>query len=141
MGLTRHTYDEKYGKIVSMRQIVRRLSSGLLIGLLTILSVGAHASAQPPQANHAMEGMSHSASSSSSCITICTSATFHKNDYLNETDKNDDDEPQTPYYVQLMSSPLAALEKEHSQETRLAIEREPPPGGPPAYIALTVFRA
>lgn len=124
-----------------MRQIVRRVSSGLLIGLLTVLSVGAHAGAQPPKASHAMGGMSHSAGSSSSCITICTSATFHKTEYINETDKDDDDEPQTPFYVQLLSSPLAAFEKEHSQETRLAMEREPPPGGLPAYIALAVFRA
>jgi len=141
LGRIRNTYGEKYGKIGNMKQVVRRVSSGLLIGILTMLSLGAHASAQPPQTDHAMRGMSHGASSSSNCITICTSTTFHKTKYINQTDENDDDEPQTPFYVQLLPSPLAAVEKGHSQETRLAMEREPPPGGPPAYIALTVFRA
>lgn len=122
-----------------MKQVVRRLSSGLLIGLLTVLSVGA--GAQPPQTNHTMGRLSHSAGSSSNCITICTSVIFHKTEDVNEADENDDDEPQAPFYVQFLSSPIAAIEKEHSQETRLALDREPPPGGPPAYIALTVFRA
>lgn len=128
-------------RIVSMKQVLRKVASCLSVALLAVLTFGIHASALLPQASHVVGGMNHSASSSSSCITICTLATFHKDDYLNEADENDEDEPQTPFYAQFQSSPLVALEKEHGRETRLAIEREPPPGGLPAYIALTVFRA
>lgn len=123
-----------------MERIVRGISSSLLIGLMTVLSVGAHASAQPPLPSHAMNGMNHSTSQSSNCITVCSSATLHKEDYLNDVAENND-EPEMPFYIQFLSSPLAALENEHNQETRLTLEREPPPGGLPAYIALTVFRA
>jgi len=133
--------SKEYSKLVSMEHIVKRVSSGLLIGLLTVLSVGSHVGAQAPQTTHAMGGMSHSAGSSFSCITACTSAKFHKTEYINETNENDDDELQTPFYVQLLASPLAICKNEHSQEAHLAIEREPPPGGLPAYVALNVFRA
>ncbi len=122
-----------------MKQVLRTVGLFFSTALLAILTSGTHASAVLPQASHAPGGMSHT--NSSSCITICTSAPFHKDDYLSEIDEKDDDGSREPFYIHFQSSPLVALEKEHSQKTRLAIEREPPPGGLPAYIALTVFRA
>ncbi len=124
-----------------MKQVLRKVGTYFSAVLLAVVTFGASTSALLPQASHAMGGMNPSVGSSLNCITICTLATFHKGDYLNETDKNDDDEPQTPFYTQFQPSTLITLKKEHSQKTRLAIEREPPPGGLPAYIALTVFRA
>ena len=124
-----------------MKLVLKKLMPLSSSGLLIVLSLGLHSIAISPQTSRAMDGMNHGANSSASCITICTSTTLHKDDYLSENEKKKDDEPSTPFYVQLQVSSLVALEKLHSQETRLAIEREPPPGGPPAYIALTVFRA
>lgn len=110
-----------------------------MLTVLSVLSLGIHAAAIQPMTVHSM-GSSHQ-SSSSNCFTICTTATLHKEEATKDTDKDEDDKPQPPFYVQFQASPLAALEEKHDQETRFAIDREPPPGGLPAYIALTVFRA
>lgn len=128
--------------MVRVNRVLRKISSLSLIAVLAVLNFGIHASALMPQAGHTMGGgMEHRTSTSSSCITICTLATLHRDDLVNDVSEDDDDEPQTPYFLQFQPSPLIGLEKEHKQETKNAIEREPPPGGLPAYIALTVFRA
>jgi len=87
-----------------------------------------------------MGGASHKVSSSN-FSTDCTTATLHKDEFIKDTEKDEDDKPQPPFYVQFQTSPLLALEEKHSQETRAAGDRGPPPGGVPAYIGLTVFRA
>jgi hypothetical protein len=89
---------------------------------------------------HSMGGVSHQASSSS-CFTSCMTATVRKDEILKETNKDEDDKPQPPFYVQFQASSLLALKEAHNQETRVAIEKEPPPRATPAYISLGVFRA
>lgn len=112
-----------------------------MLSVLSVLSLGVNAAAvQTMNMGHSMGGVSHQASLSS-CFTACTTATLHKEDVIKDTEKDEDDEPQPPFYVQFQTSPLLALEEKHSQETRAAGDREPPPGGVPAYIGLTVFRA
>lgn len=59
--------------------------------------------------------------SSSSCFTACTTATLHKDEVIKEADKDEDDQPQPPFYVQFQTSPLLALEEKHGQETRAAL--------------------
>lgn len=111
-----------------------------MLTVLSVLSLGIHTAAvQSTNVGHSM-GASHPVSSSS-CFTICTTATLHREEVINDTEKDEDDEPQPPFYVQFRTSPLAVLEEKHDRETRLAIDREPPPGRVPAHIALTVFRA
>lgn len=112
-----------------------------MLTVLNVLSLGVHAIAlQPTHTGHST-GATHHQVSSSNCFTICTTATLHRDEVVNEVEKDEDDKPQPPSYVQFQSSPLLALENKHNQETRKAIDREPPPSGLPAYIGLTVFRA
>jgi len=87
-----------------------------------------------------MSGASHQ-TSASSCFTACTMATVHKDKILKETNKDEDDKPRPPFYTESQASSLLALKETHDQETRVAIEKEPPPRGTPAYISLGVFRA
>lgn len=87
-----------------------------------------------------MGGVSHQ-TSYSSCFTACMTATVRNDEILKETNKDEDDKPQPPFYVQFQASSLLALKVSHNQETRAAIEQEPPPDGSPAYIKLAVFRA
>ncbi|QQG50776.1 MAG: hypothetical protein HZB75_04610 [Candidatus Saccharibacteria bacterium] len=123
-----------------MSQVLRKVGSFFSIALLMVYAFGVHACVFP-QTSHVPGGVKHDVSSLSSCLTACALTAPGKDDYLRETDENDDDEPQPPFYIQFQSSSLAALEKQHSQEAHLAIEREPPPGGLSAYIAFAVFRA
>lgn len=121
-----------------MRQILRKSASLSLVLLLGVLSFGTHASAMTQDSTtHTMSGMSHSMSSSS-CATICALATPHKNELI-EMDE-DDDEPTKPFYAQLQTVSLLALQEEHRQQTNRLVEFDPPPGSP-AYIRLAVFRA
>ena len=111
-----------------------------MLTVLSVPSLGIHAAAvQSTNMGHSM-GASHSASSSG-CFTACTTATLHKDEIIKETDKDEDDQPQPPLYAQFQTSPLLALEEKRGQETRAALDREPPPDSTPAYIRLAVFRA
>lgn len=123
-----------------MKRFFHGVVSVFMLTVLSVLSLGIHAAASlPMNMGHSM-GTSH-ATSSSNCLTVCTSATLYREDIIKATDKDEDDEPQPPFYVQFRASSLSALEEQHAQETRVAIDREPPPGGVPAYIGLAVFRA
>lgn len=128
---------EKHGTIVSMKRVLRRVTSFSLIALLAVLNFGIHASLLS-QTVHVTGSATHNSNSLSNCMNICTLVALHKDDILDETDK-DDDEPKVPFYLRFQS-PLVALEKKQNQEARSAIEREPPPDRVPAYIGLTVFR-
>ena len=120
-----------------MGQILRKSASLSLVLLLGVLSFGTHASAMTQDSTtHAMSGMSHSMSSSS-CATICALATPHKNELI---EMDEDDEPTKPFYAQLQTVSLLALQEEHRQQTNRLVEFDPPPGSP-AYIRLAVFRA
>ncbi len=122
-----------------MQQLLRKCASLALIMLLGVLSFGAHAGAMSQASGHSMGGMGHGANASN-CLNICTTAPLHKDEIINDTDKDEDDAPEPPFYIQFQASPLVALKSQHSVEARLADEREPPPNGLPAYIKLTVFR-
>lgn len=123
-----------------MKRIFQGAVSVLMLAVLNILSLGIHtAAAAPMNMEHSM-GASHTASSSN-CFNICTTATPHRDETLDDTSDDEDDESQPPFYVQFQTSSIVALEEQHNQETRSAIDREPPPDSTPAYIKLTVFRA
>lgn len=112
--------------------------SAAVLALFNTPALGIHASAlQPVHTGHSA-GTSHQASPAV-CLTVCTAVTLNRDKATDETEE--DDTPQPPFYIQIQTSPLAALEEKHSEEARLAADREPPPGGSPAYIGLTVFRA
>lgn len=113
-----------------------------MLTVLSVLSLGIHAAALQPMSSmgHSMGGASHQVSSSN-CLTACTTTTLRKDEFIKDTEKDEDDKPQPPFYVQFQTSPLLAREKKHGQETRAALDREPPPDSTPAYIKLAVFRA
>lgn len=121
----------------ALKKFISFSSAGLLVGLL----LGLHSVAISPQNIRAMDGMHQGANSSVSCITICTFVALQKDDYLSKSQKHSDDDPDMPFYVRVQTSQIDSLKNIHSQQTRLAIDREPPPRGPPAYITLSVFRA
>ena len=124
-----------------MKRVFQGAVYVFMVSVLSVLSLGIHAAAaQTMNMGHSMGGASHQVSSSN-CFTACTTATLRKDEFIKDTEKGEDDKPQPPFYVQFQASPLLALEEKHSQETRAAGDREPPPGGVPAYIGLTVFRA
>jgi hypothetical protein len=123
-----------------MKRVFHGVISIFMLAVLNVLSLGIHAAAAlPMNMGHSM-GASHQ-TSSSNCFTICTTATLHKEEAVKDEDKDEDDKPQPPFYVQLQASPILGIKEQHDQETRLAIDREPPPDSVPAYIKLTVFRA
>ena len=124
-----------------MKRVFQGAVYVFMVSVLSVLSLGIHAAAaQTMNTGHSMGGASHQVSSSN-CFTACTTATLHKDEFIKDTEKDEDDEPQPPFYVQFQASLLTALEEKHNQETRLAVSQEPPPDGVPAYIGLTVFRA
>ncbi len=124
-----------------MKRVLQGVVPVFMLSVLSVLSLGIHAAAvQTMNMGHPMGGASHQ-TSLSGCFTACTTATLHKDEVIKDANKDEDDKPRPPLYVQFQTSPLLALEEKHDQEARIAIEREPPPGGVPAYIGLTVFRA
>lgn len=63
-----------------------------------------------------------------------------KNESADEINEDDNDASPEPYFVQFQSSLIDAIGNLHAEQTKTAIDREPPPGIP-AYIALAVFRS
>lgn len=120
-----------------MGQLQRKGTALSLAMLLSVFSFGLHVSAMSQSPVHTGNGMGH-ATNTSSCGSVCALATSYKNELI---EIDEDDEPQAPFYLQAQSQLISGLVKKHEQETKAAIEREPPPGGLPAYISLTVFRA
>lgn len=120
--------------------MIKKVGSFASVTLLIIFAFGLHVSMLPSSMGHTMEGMTHTVSSSTTCNTVCTFATVQKEENLSEHSEADDT-PQLPFYTQFQVRSLASIEKQHSLAARTAIDREPPPGGAPSYIALNVFRA
>ena len=124
-----------------MKRVFHGIVSVFMLAVFSVLSLGIHAAAtQTMNMGHSMSAASHQASSSN-CFTACTTATLHRDEAVKDTVKDEDDTPQPPFYAQFQTSPLLALEEKHGQETRAALDREPPPDSTPAYIRLAVFRA
>ena len=123
-----------------MNQVIKTAALFLSVGLLVILIFGFHVSALPMSVDHGAASSNHSSDVSVGCATACTSVNLQKKDYLSEHEDVQDYAPEVPYYAQLQSDTLLALANQHDRETRSIIDREPSPGGPPAYIALSVFR-
>jgi len=112
-----------------------------MLATLGVLSLGIHAAAvQTMDTEPSMDNVSHQMSPSI-CFSACTTATVRKDKILKEIDRDNNDEPKLPFYVQSQASSLLALKETHDQEARAAIEKEPPPETTPAYISLGVFRA
>lgn len=122
-----------------MRRIIMKIASLSLASLLGVIILGVHAGAMPQQSSHGSNGMDHRVNTSS-CSTVCNLTVHYKDDFTDEQNEDDDDMADHPYYLQFQTSPFAGLEKNHDAQTKVATNREPPPGMP-AYIALTVFRA
>lgn len=124
-----------------MKQGVKRAASFFSIGLSVVFLLGLHlSSAALVPVGHTAEGANHGSNASIGCATACNSVNLQKKDHLSENEDVKDHEPEVPHYAQSQTSALIALAKQHNQEARLTIEREPSSGGPPAYIALSVFR-
>lgn len=122
-----------------MKRVFHSVVSAFMLMVLNVLSLGVHATASPVNMEHSMDG-SHPMNSSN-CFTACTTAILSKDDHVENIDKEKDDEPSLPFYVVFQTSPLVSLKAKHSQDARVAADREPPPGASPAYIGLGVFRA
>lgn len=123
-----------------MKRVFRGIVSVFAFTVLNVLSLGVHASAALPMNMEHSMGAAHQMGSSS-CFTVCTTATLHKEDVIKEINKDEDDKSLPPFYVQFQTSSLVALKEKHNQETRFILDYEPPPGGVPAYIGMGVFRA
>lgn len=108
-----------------------------LVVLLNVFAFGVHTAAFAASSSHSMAGMKH-ASNSASCVSLCTTAPVRKEDDIDRSIVEDEDEPLPPFYT-LYQQPLLSLTKLHSEEARYALRFEPPPG-PPAYIEYSVFR-
>lgn len=123
-----------------MKRVFHGAVSLVMLALLNVLALGIHAAALQPVHVGPLKGALHQ-TGAITCLTVCTTATNHKEEVVKDTDKDEDDALQPPFYIQFQTPPLIGLEEKHSKEARSAIDREPPLGGPPAYIGLTVFRA
>lgn len=122
-----------------MKRVFKGIVSVFMLTVLNVLSLGVHAAAVLPMNMEHSMGSSHQMSSSS-CFTSCTTAILYREEVIKNTEE-EDDKPQPPVYVQFQTSSILALEEKHNQETRSAIDREPPPDDVPSYIGLAVFRA
>lgn len=124
-----------------MVRVFKRATTLSLAVLLGVIGLGVHAGAMPQHSMQSAGEMSHGASSSSfSCTTICNSTPQNKNESADEINEDDNDVSPEPYFVQFQSSLIDALGNLHAEQTKTAIDREPPLGIP-AYIALAVFRS
>ncbi len=103
-----------------------------MVSVLSVLSLGIHAAAaQTMNMGHSMGGASHQVSSSN-CFTACTTATLHKDEFIKDTEKDEDDKPQPPFYVQFQTSPLWPLKKSIVKRQELpGIENRPLVAYPP----------
>ncbi|MFY9227822.1 MAG: hypothetical protein WAO28_00635 [Candidatus Microsaccharimonas sp.] len=112
-----------------------------ILTILIVQSLGIHAGATQTMGMEetSIDGTSYYMSPPN-CFTACMTATLRKEEVLKNTDKDEDDKLQSPFYVQFQAFSLLALKEIHDHETRSTIEREPPPEGIPAHISLGVFR-
>lgn len=120
-----------------MKRVLYGVLAVFMLTTLSVLALGIHA--VTAQTMGMKGGISYYVSPPN-CFTACTTATFRKEDIVKDTDKDEDDKPQLPFYAQFQSSPLLGIKETHDHETRSTIEREPPPEDIRAYISLGVFR-
>jgi hypothetical protein len=111
----------------------------LLAVWVNLLILGAHGTAMAATTSgHSSTGMSHTSSTSLSCISICTASAPQKLRVISiQPEKDDDNTP--PFYVPDQQTIAQALDEKHSGETRLATALRPPPG-PPNYVLNSVLR-
>jgi hypothetical protein len=86
-----------------MKRFISNLAAIFTVLILNSFGLVSHASAMP-MASHEMGGMDHGKSTSTNCVTLCTSAVVSKKE--NETTINeelDEDELYTPFYLQYSS--------------------------------------
>ena len=111
-----------------MKRVFRVALPAFLVVLLNVFAFGVHTAAFAASSGHSMAGMKHT-STSSSCVSLCTTAPIRKEDDIDRNIEEDEDEP----------LPILSLAKQHSEGARYAVRIEPPPGLP-AYIEYAVFR-
>lgn len=111
--------------------------------LLTVSGFGviSHASVMPASMHVVEHDTAHTkqvnSSSSTRCVTLCTSAVVSKEgEHLPSEDDLDDDEPVIPFYVQQQPSTYDTKSLKLSRDV-LAIK---PPPKVPIYILYHVFR-
>ena len=120
-----------------MKRVFRVALPAFLVVLLNVFAFGVHTAAFAASSGHSMAGMKHT-STSSSCVSLCTTAPIRKEDDIDRNIEEDEDEPLPPFYT-LYQQPILSLAKQHSEGARYAVRIEPPPGLP-AYIEYAVFR-
>ena len=124
-----------------MRKLFRHVLS--LFILLTVSGFGviSHVSAMPASMHQMEQGGSHSqhsqSSTTSKCVTLCTSAVVSRDDEFNNVlEDEDDDEPSIPFYVLAQRG----VYDEVTTKVALAVASVKPPPKVPIYILHSVFR-
>lgn len=120
---------------MNLKRLYTFLTSLAAILVLTSFGLVSHVAAMP-MSQHDMGGMDHSKSTtSSSCVTLCTSAIVSKEDYDVDAQEEDDSQPESPYY--LLNAPDYPLSKIEGSYHGLALS---PPPKVPIHILLGVSR-
>jgi hypothetical protein len=126
-----------------MRKLVQHMFSLVVLTIVSGFGLVNHVSAMPASMHQMEHGSSHSqhmqsSSSTSRCVTLCTSAVVGRDEDLDfVSEEDDDDEPVVPFYVLTQQS---IYDTKSSEVTRAVASIKPPPKVP-IYILYGVFRA
>ncbi len=124
-----------------MRKVFNHFLSLLILFTVSGFGLVSHVSAMPASMHPMEQGGSHSqhtqSSTTSKCVTLCTSAVVSRDDEFNNVlEDEDDDEPSIPFYLQSQKS----VYDEVATKVALAVASVKPPPKVPIYILHGVFR-
>ena len=124
-----------------MRKVFNHFLSLLILFIVSGFGLVSHVSAMPASMHQMEQGGSHSQNSQSSttskCVTLCTSVVVSRDDEFNNVlEDEDDDEPSIPFYVLAQRG----VYDEVTTKVALAVASVKPPPKVPIYILHSVFR-
>lgn len=118
-----------------MRKLVRSFVAVLAVLVLNGFGFVGHTAAMPM---HGMEGMNHDQTNATSCATLCRTAVVDsKEQHAKNTQKENDDEPFFPFYLQLQNQSI----DESLSLTKTCQSSIKPPPKVPIYILHCVSRS
>lgn len=118
-----------------MGKLIRNIAGLLVVIVLNGFGFVGHAAAMPM---HDTDGMNHGQASSANCATLCRTAVIETNGQSKkDSQEENDDEPFTPVYVELLARHLD--DAEHLTKTCQSTIKPPPKV--PIYILHCVSRS
>ena len=118
-----------------MKKLLTSVTLISTVLLLNMFGLALHVSAMP-MASHEMGSMNHETSSSATCVTLCRTIVFNKDEMVNLELDEENDEPTLPFYAR---KEVWKFSKIHVNQKLYADSAKPPPKVP-IYILYSIFR-